>query len=375
MRGLLVHEWIEAVGGAERVVDAFADAYPAADVFGLWNDAPGRYADRRVVESVLARSPLRGRKALSMPFLPALWSHGLRTVGEYDWAIVSSHLFAHQARVTGVAPDRQFTYVHTPARYLWNPELDARGSTMLARAGSPVLRSVDRRRAQGLRHVAANSRFVQQRIRDTWGIDAQVINPPVGVERLAAVADWASVLDERDRAVLEALPADFVLGASRFVPYKRLDVVIDAGRASGRPVVLAGDGPDAERLRALAAESRVEVHFVCTPSDAMLAALLQRAAVYVFPPVEDFGILPVEALALGTPVVANAEGGARDSVQEGTSGTLLHDLADSTLAAAVDGAVRLDPAACRARAAAFSTERFQREIAEWTGIPVGGQTG
>ncbi|ROS65385.1 glycosyltransferase involved in cell wall biosynthesis [Curtobacterium sp. PhB172] len=373
MRGLLVHEWIEAVGGAERVVDAFAEAYPAADLFGLWNDAPERYAGRRVVESAIARSPLRGRKALAVPFLPALWSHGLRQVGQYDWALVSSHLFAHQARVSGVDPARQYTYVHTPARYLWNPELDARGATVLARAAAPALRAVDRRRARGLRHVAANSRFVQRRIRDSWGVDARVINPPVGVERLTAVDDWSTVLDGHERAELESLPQGFVLGASRFVPYKRLDVVIAAGRASGRPVVLAGDGPDDLRLRTIAADSGVHVTFVRAPSDAYLAALLQRAAVYVFPPVEDFGIMPVEAMALGTPVVVNAEGGACDSVQDGTSGTVLHDLEDATLAEAVERAARLDPAACRRRAAVFSTARFQREVAEWTGIPIGGR--
>jgi glycosyltransferase involved in cell wall biosynthesis len=368
MRGLLVHEWIEAVGGAERVLDAMADEYPDADLFGLWNDAPDRYADRRVIESRLARTPLRGRKALAVPILPVLWSRGLGHLDEYDWALVSSHLFAHQARVPGVAPEQQFTYVHTPARYLWNPELDARGTLTAARIAGPVLRAVDRRRAGALRNVAANSRFVQQRIRDSWGVDAVVIHPPVGVERLTAVDDWASALDDCERSLLESLPDGFLLGASRFVPYKRLDVVIDAGRASGRPVVLAGDGPDLERLRVLAAGSKVDVRIVVRPSDALLAALLQRAAVYVFPPVEDFGIMPVEAMALGTPVVVNAAGGACDSVEAGRSGVTVGDFSEATLRAAVDDAAELEAADCRARAADFSTARFQREIAAWTGI-------
>ncbi len=368
MRGLLVHEWIEAVGGAERVLDAIADEYPDADLFGLWNDAPGRYPGRRVIESTLARTPLRGRKALTVPLLPALWSAGLRDLGPYDWAIVSSHLFAHQARVPGVDPERQFTYVHTPARYLWNPELDARGSSLAARVAGPVLRSVDRRRAAGLHHVAANSRFVQRRIQDSWGVDAVVVHPPVGVERLAAHDDWADALDDCERTLLESLPCGFVLGASRFVPYKRLDVVVDAGRAAGRPVVLAGDGPDLERLRAHADASGADVRTVVRPSDALLAALLQRAAVYVFPPVEDFGIMPVEAMALGTPVVVNAVGGAGDSVQAGRSGVAVEDFRDCTLRAAVDAAVGLDPDACRARAQDFSTARFRREVRAWTGI-------
>lgn len=368
MRGLLVHEWIEAVGGAERVLDAMADEYPDADLFGLWNDAPDRYVGRRVIESAIAGTALRGRKALAVPFLPALWSHGLRHLDDYDWAIVSSHLFAHQARVPGVDPAQQFTYVHTPARYLWNPELDARGASAAASIAGPILRAVDRGRARGLRNVAANSRFVQQRIRDSWGVDSVVIHPPVGVERLTAVDDWSDVLGDCDRAVLESLPVGFVLGASRFVPYKRLDVVIEAGRASGRPVVLAGDGPDLERLQDLAQSSGADVRFVVRPSDALLAALLQRAAVYVFPPVEDFGIMPVEAMALGTPVVVNAAGGACDSVEPGRSGIVLDDFADASLRWSVDAAAGLDPAACRQRAEAFSTARFQREITAWTGI-------
>ncbi|WIE72649.1 glycosyltransferase [Curtobacterium sp. MCJR17_020] len=368
MRGLLVHEWIEAVGGAERVLDAMADEYPDADLFALWNDAPDRYSGRRVIESTIARTPLRGRKALAVPLLPTLWSHGLRRLDEYDWALVSSHLFAHQARVPGVDPAQQFTYVHTPARYLWNPELDARGASAAARIAGPVLRAVDRRRARGLHNVAANSRFVQQRIRDCWGVDSVVIHPPVGVERLTAVDEWSDVLGDCDRALLESLPVGFVLGASRFVPYKRLDVVIAAGRASGRPVVLAGDGPDLERLQDLAQSSGADVRFVVRPSDALLAALLQRAAVYVFPPVEDFGIMPVEAMALGTPVVVNASGGACDSVEAGRSGIVLDDFADATLRSAVDVAVGLDADACRQRAETFSTARFQHEVASWTGI-------
>ncbi|WNY33458.1 glycosyltransferase [Curtobacterium flaccumfaciens] len=177
------------------------------------------------------------------------------------------------------------------------------------------------------------------------------------------------MLDDRERALLESLPAGFLLGASRFVPYKRLDVVIEAGRASARPVVLAGDGPDLERLRALAADSDVDVRIVVRPSDALLAALLQRAAVYVFPPVEDFGIMPVEAMALGTPVVVNAVGGACDSVEPGRSGVVLHDFAPSTIRSAVEAAAGLDGADCRARADTFSTTRFRREIGAWTGIP------
>ena len=100
MTGLIAHEWIEEVGGAERVLDSFVDMYPEADVYCLWNEAPQRYAQGKVLESPLARTPLRGRKALSLPLMPFVWRDMPR--GEYDWMLVSSHLFAHHARTSSV---------------------------------------------------------------------------------------------------------------------------------------------------------------------------------------------------------------------------------------------------------------------------------
>ncbi|WP_242090268.1 glycosyltransferase [Curtobacterium sp. DN_7.5] len=367
-RGVILHEWIERRGGAERVVDAMASAFPAADLGCTWDDDPGRYPGRVVRESFIARTPLRGRKALALPALSAMWRAAPPVRGEYDWALVSSHLFAHHARVLGVAPERQFTYVHTPARYLWNPELDARGDRLAVRAVAPFFRAVDRRRGRELRRVAANSGFVRDRIRDAWGIEARVIHPPVQVDRLTSVPDWSAELDEHELAVLEDLPRGYLLGASRFVPYKRLDVAIDAGRASDRPVVIAGSGPGETELRALSSRSGVDVRFVIDPSDALMAALMQRATAFVFPPVEDFGIMPVEAMALGTPVVANRLGGAGETVQDGVTGALVDDFSDAALARAVDRVSGLDGAACRERAAQFRTERFQQELREWMGV-------
>jgi glycosyltransferase involved in cell wall biosynthesis len=364
-RGLLVHEWIERRGGAERVLDAFAGANPGVDIACLWDDAPGRYRGHRVIESVLARTPLRRRKALALPALPAVWRSIVAGAPRYDWALVSSHLFAHHVAVPGMDPARQFTYVHTPARYLWNPELDARGDNTLVRAVAPLFRSLDRRRGAALRNVAANSEFVRDRIRDAWGVDAVVVHPPVGVERLASVEDWSSVLAPDEREVLDGLPDGFVLGASRFVSYKRLDVVIDAGRASGRPVVIAGGGPEEHALRAHAELAGVPVRFVIDPSDALLAALMQRAAVYVFPPVEDFGIMPVEALALGTPVVVNATGGAAESVR-GVGG-VLGDFSDAALRAGLEAALASTTTARVERAGKFSTASFTARVGEWTG--------
>lgn len=363
MSGLIAHEWIEKVGGAERVLDSFVDIFPGADVFCLWNDAPGRYPYARVSESALGRSPLRGRKALSLPFMPFVWRDIAE--GDYDWMLVSSHLFAHHARAKAVSAERTFVYAHTPARYLWSPELDERGKDPYVRTVAPLFRALDARRARDHVNVAANSAFVRDRIRSAWKVDAEVIHPPVDVARLQSVPDWASELSESDRLVVDSLPDEYVLGASRFVGYKRLDVVIDAAIATGIPAVIAGAGPDETALRAHARTAGVEVHFVIQPSDALMAALMQNALVYIFAAVEDFGIMPVEAMAVGTPVVVNATGGASESVIDGETGIALTAFDPFSLRRAVLDAADMDPRRARARAAGFDDARFQREVRGW----------
>jgi glycosyltransferase involved in cell wall biosynthesis len=366
MAGLLAHEWIEPVGGAEKVLDAFADAFTDAEIFCLWNDAPERY-DRTVHESFLARTPLRGRKALAMPLMPQVWRSGLPSA-DYDWLLVSSHLFAHQAHVSGLDPARKFVYTHTPARYLWEPELDARGNGLLARTAAPGFRALDAHAAQSLQHVAANSAFVRDRIRRTWKVDAEVIHPPVDVQRLQQHDDWTEALDDFELEFMASRPTGYLLGASRFVPYKRLDTVIDAAAASDRPVVIAGGGPDEDRLRAHAESMGADARFVINPSNALLATLMQHASIYLFPAIEDFGIMPVEAMALGTPVLVNAQGGASESVVAGETGIALDDFSSESLRAGVAAAERMRPERCRARAQQFSLERFQREIRDWMSL-------
>jgi len=289
------------------------------------------------------------------------------TDGAPDFVLSSSYVFAHHARVLGCDEIPRFAYVHTPARYLWAPEHDARGARRVVRAGAVPLKALDRRRAQESgTSFAANSRFVAERIRRAWGVEARVIYPPVDVARLTAAPDWSAHLHGPERAVLERLPERFVFGASRFVAYKRLDQVVAAAEAVGLPVVLAGSGPLEPDLRRRAQDARVPAHVVIAPSDALLAALFQRAAVFVFPPVEDFGIMPVEAMAFGTPVVVNARGGAAESVVDGVTGVHVRDFDDpAEVAAAVDRAASLDGAAALARAASFSAERFRGELREW----------
>lgn len=364
MNGVIVHEWIEAAGGSEKVLDAFAELYPEADIRCLWSDVTEHLPGRNVHETWLARTPLRRSKALALPFMPLTWASAPKK--DYEWALTSSHLFAHHARISnGPEPAKKFSYIHTPARYLWNAELDSRGDNPLVKFVAPFFRTIDKRAAKSTHEFAANSNYIRERIRTTWDRDAKVIYPPVDVKRIQSVPDWSSRVSPDELRILEELPKDFILGASRFVPYKRLDLVIEAGAVSSQPVVIAGSGPGLLALKELALEKRINVTFVERPSDELLYALYQRAMVFVFPAIEDFGIMPVEAMACGTPVVVNSRGGAGESVNAPIAGLALDDFSGRRLSNAIQQAAGIHREIVAKNSRNFSLERFKADISTW----------
>jgi len=366
MTGVIVHEWIEPTGGAENVVEAFCDIYPDAPLLCLWNDAPHRFEDVKVRESVLARTPLRSRKALSLPFMPSVWRNQKAT--DIDWALVSSHLFAHHVQFKNFPDVEKFIYVHTPARYIWEPELDARGAAIPVRAVAPLFRRIDRAVARGPhRSYAANSKYVSRRIARCWDVEATVIYPPVDVTRIQSKTYWLDSLNGAEVEIISSLPSEFIFAASRLVEYKNIDAAIRAGEVTDTPVVIAGDGPDRSRLEYLAQDAGVPVHFLGRVSDEMLYALFQQCTVYVFAAIEDFGIMPVEAMAAGAGVVANQIGGTSESVVDGVTGALCvpDDLA--SLRRAVELAASCDASKSRARAREFSVGSFCGAVTEWVG--------
>jgi glycosyltransferase involved in cell wall biosynthesis len=171
-----------------------------------------------------------------------------------------------------------------------------------------------------------------------------------------------------EEEVITTLPDEYVFGASRFVAYKQLEKVIAAGESANLPVVLAGGGPEEEFLRNIAHQASVPVYFVVSPSDSLLYALIQQARVFIFPPIEDFGILPVEAMALGTPVVVNATGGAVESVKLLEGGTAVMSFEGKEISDAIHAAVSKDMTHAKIHASAFSEESFSKNLREWMQI-------
>lgn len=361
---LLAHEWLAPHGGSENVFEQLALALPGARRHCLWNDAPRRFGPE-VTETWLASTPLRRSKALALPFSSAAW-HSV-SLDDVDRVVVSSHAFGHHlASRAARAGIRSYAYVHTPARYLWSPDLDERGAGPAIGAAAGLLKRYDRSRTHAGVSYVANSRFVRDRIRAAWSQEAEVIYPPVPVERVQAHSDWADEVTGSEQEVLTSIPPTFVLGASRAVEYKRLDLAIRVGEVLDLPVVIAGDGPYRARLEAMAQESSVPVTFVGRVSDALLYSLYQRAALFAFMAVEDFGIMPVEAMSVGTPVLVNSAGGASESVgvtQGGASVSV--DAVPEEVRERATEAMRCDPVAMRERCLYFSEDRFRQRIRDW----------
>jgi glycosyltransferase involved in cell wall biosynthesis len=217
------------------------------------------------------------------------------------------------------------------------------------RAARTILGPGDRRRARRPDLFLANSTAVKERIRRVYGLDAQVLHPPVDLAR--------------STAALGTPVGDYHLVFGRLVPYKRVDLAIAAFAELGWPLVVAGSGRQADEL---AASAPANVRFVGRVSDEDLPALLAGARALVFPGEEDFGITPVEAMAAGTPVVAYGRGGALDTVVDGETGVLFAEQTVASLVAAVEraAAVDWDRRAIAEAMAPFSAERFRREITD-----------
>lgn len=360
-RVALVHDWLAAYAGSEKVVEQILQVFPDADLYSVVDFFPesmrGVLGGKRAHTSFIQHLP-RARRSFRgyLPLMPlAIEQFDL---SGYDLVISSSHAVA-KGVLTG--PNQvHVSYVHSPIRYAWDLQhqylaeagLQRGLKSWIARAVLHYMRIWDQRTASGVDAFVANSAFVGRRIRKAYGCEATVVYPPVDVERFE----------------LSTQREDVYLIASRMVPYKRIPLIVEAFAAMpSRRLVVIGDGPDFARAKACAGPN---VTLLGYQPDAVLVDWMQRARAFVFAAEEDFGISVVEAQACGTPVIALGRGGVREIVVESPDAERATGLffSEQSVASIVDAVERFEQyppfraEVCRRNAQRFTTERFKREF-------------
>ncbi|MEZ5185704.1 MAG: glycosyltransferase [Candidatus Nanopelagicales bacterium] len=349
----LVHERFTDFAGSEMVVQQFSVIWPEASIHAPIVDPSVLPPGMRVEATLLNRLYRHGGYAYLMPLLPTAMRR--MRLPAVDAVLVSHHAFANQVVWATDAP--VVSYVHSPARWMWDPAMRAGESGGVVGEGAlAVFSALQRHRdfaaAQMVRSLIANSNAVAERISRWWRRRSSVIFPPV---------------DTSFYTPDPAIPReDFVLVAGRLVPYKRPEVAIEAAERAGIPVVVAGDG---RARRACEKVAGAGTTFLGRVTDEQMRDLYRRCRCLAMPGEEDFGIITVEAQACGAPVVALGAGGALDTVVPGVTGTLLVNQADRAeqiagFAAAFQGIdpTQFDPGVLRSHAESFSRDVFRERI-------------
>ncbi|MFC5727442.1 MULTISPECIES: glycosyltransferase [Nocardioides] len=358
-RMAIAHEWVSARAGSEKVFEELARVFTEADLYAL-TMTPGVELDtdaRDIRTTILDRlGTLRDRRDLLLPVMPLAW-RVMATNERYDTVITSSHACAKGFRPARAA--RHLCYVHAPMRYVWNPEIDNRGARKVAAPIRVALRRWDRNSVRWVDSFAANSSAVADRIQRFYGRQARIIHPPVDTSFFAAAP-----VESRDGLV--------TLG--RLIPYKGHDIAIKIAARLNLRIKVVGRGPDEMRLRRLASDVGAKADFIVDANDEEVRAAVASSVALIFAAVEDFGIVPVEAQAAGTPVVGPGLGGLRDTVLEGQTGVFADD---SSVDAVERALLRLldsefSDVRCREHAARFGIERFRSEVLEWVAATAGG---
>lgn len=358
MKVAIVHDWLVGYAGAERVLEQLIVLFPEADLFTICDFLPKEerffLQEKSPSTSFIQKLPWAKRYYRSyLPLMPLAIEQ--LDLSAYDLIISSSHAVA-KGVLTG--PDQlHMSYVHSPIRYAWDlqhqylreSKLDKGVKGWIAKWLLYKIRLWDSRTGNGVDHFIANSRFIARRIKKAYRREAKVIYPPVDVSSF-------TLHDEKE---------EFYLTASRLVPYKRVDLIVDAfASMPDKKLIVIGDGPDMEKIRTRASPNIKLLGY--QPFD-VLRDHMQRARAFVFAAEEDFGIAPVEAQACGTPVVAFGKGGALETIcglteSESPTGVFFQQ---QTIESLVDAVLLFErriesfsPANCRENAIRFSTDSF-----------------
>jgi glycosyltransferase involved in cell wall biosynthesis len=352
VRVALVHYWLVGMRGGEKVLDALCEMYPTADVFThvvVPEKVSGELRQHKIHTSFIARLPRATtwyKKYL--PLMPL-------ALEQFDLSGYDLVISSESGPAKGIVPAPgavHVCYCHSPMRYIWNMYHDYRSSAgWLARLAMPCvghyLRSWDQLVATRVDSFVANSWNVAARIRRYYGRDSTVIYPPVDVDSFAPVP----------RSDVE----DYFLMVGELVPYKRPDLAVEAFNRLGKRLVVIGGG---EMLSTLRRRARSNITFLGSQPFDVLRHHYARCRALIFPGEEDFGIVPVEAMASGRPVIAFGRGGATETVVDGRTGYMFEHQSLDALIAAIERSEKyeLKPDEIIRHARRFGPERFKREM-------------
>lgn len=352
MKVALVHDWLTNFAGAEQVLLALHEMYPEAPIyttsFNVEKCAAFREADVRT--SFIQKLPWgKTKHQLFLPVMPLAFESF--DMSEYD--VVISITTACAKGIITKPGTLHICYCNSPMRYAWEGSQDyiqksSFGGLLKKLVIPPLIaymRIWDRASADRVDVFIGNSKTVARRIKKYYHRDSTVIYPPVNLKNY-------QVTDGDKR---------YYFFVSRHVPYKRTDLVVGAFNELGLPVIIAGTGPEVARLKKIAKEN---VRFVGYQNQEKLSQLYTGCKAFIFPPLEDFGIVPVEAMACGRPVIAYGVGGATETVVDGKTGILFPEQTVASLVAAVRKfeEMSFDPVEIRAHAMGFDVERFKKEM-------------
>ncbi|UTD02579.1 glycosyltransferase [Treponema socranskii subsp. buccale] len=357
MKVAIVHDWLVTYGGAESFVELLLKIYPDADIFTLVYDK--RKIGNHFLNNTIFTSPLQ-----KLPFATKLYTKLLKFMpkafesfdfSNYDLVICSSSSCAKGVITPPDVP--HIAYVHTPMRYAWDLFFDYRKrSGRITRffmdKWMSEIRAWDYISSQRIDKIIANSKYISRRIKKFWNLDAEVIYSPVNLKRFTPIKNPS---------------LDYYVAFSRLVPYKRIDIALDACKALGKNLVVIGSGSEEKRLKKRAAGAK-NITFTGRISDEKLCAYLQNCKALIFCAEEDFGLVPLEAQACGRPVIAYGKGGACETVEDGETGVFFSEQTASSAQAAIERFEALDKKGAfksetiAQHAASFSEERFIREF-------------
>lgn len=351
----LVHDWLNQVGGAEDVLIALKSLYPDAPLYtSIFAPAkmPAVMQDWDIRTNWLDHLP--GIHDHHQPYLPLYPLAFAQTdLSAYDLVLSNKSGFCHGVKTRPGAP--HICYCLAPTRYVWTPDayLEREGlgaaAALALRPLIALLRRWDYAAAQRVTHFIAISTDIQARIRRFYRRESTILFPPVDADRFRPNG---------------RPPEPFFLVLSRLIPYKRIDLAVQACNQLGVQLIVAGDGRDRAALESMAGPT---IRFLGRVSDADAADLMARCQAFLFPGLEDFGITPLQAQAAGRPVIAFGAGGAIDTVAPGRTGELFSGQTVASVAATLArfDPSRYDPRACRANAERFGVERFRRQITSY----------